>query len=406
MNVGSAVNLVVSTGVAQVAVPNVVGQTRAAATAAIQAGGLVVGTVTTASSSTVATGSVISESPSAGTQVNAGSAVSLVVSTGVAQVPVPNVVNQTQAAATTAIQSVGLVVGTVTTASSSTVASGSVISESPAAGTQVNPGSAVSLVVSSGPSTPSVVSVSPSSGVGLSQTFVGTYSDTGGAVALNQRLFVVSATQSGAANVCAIQSQSSGIYLLNDAGTVLLGPINASNSVSNSQCTLNGSGSSMTNSGNTSTLTLALTFNPAYAGAMNIYMYALDLNGTSSGWQAMGTFQIGAAVAVPNVVGQTQAAATTAIQSAGLVVGTVTTAASSTVASGNVISESPTAGTQVNAGSAVNLVVSTGVAQVAVPNVVGSDAGCGDDSDSDGRPGGGNSDHGIEQHGGLGQCDQ
>ena len=40
--------------------------------------------------------------------------------------------------------------------------------------------------------------------------------------------------------------------------------------------------------------------------------------------------------------------------------GTVTQQSSSTVASGDVISESPTAGNSVNAGSAVNLVVSTG----------------------------------------------
>src|SRR5258708_39924229 len=70
------------------------------------------------------------------------------------------------------------------------------------------------------------------------------------------------------------------------------------------------------------------------------------------------------------VVGQTQAAATTTITNAGLVLGTVTTASSSTVPAGSVISESPTAGTQVNAGSAVNLVVSTGPATVAVPNIV------------------------------------
>jgi hypothetical protein len=44
-----------------------------------------------------------------------------------------------------------LVLGTVTTQSSSTVPSGSVISENPAAGTEVNAGSAVNLVVSSGP---------------------------------------------------------------------------------------------------------------------------------------------------------------------------------------------------------------------------------------------------------------
>ena len=76
-------------------------------------------------------------------------------------------------------------------------------------------------------------------------------------------------------------------------------------------------------------------------------------------------------VSVPNVVGDTQTAATTAITGPGLVVGTVTTASSSTVPSGSVISQSPTSGTLVLPGSAVNIVVSTGPAQVAVPNVVG-----------------------------------
>jgi len=66
------------------------------------------------------------------------------------QVPVPNVVGQTQAAASTAITGVGLAVGTVTQQSSSSVASGYVVSESPAAGTNVASGSAVNLVVSSG----------------------------------------------------------------------------------------------------------------------------------------------------------------------------------------------------------------------------------------------------------------
>jgi hypothetical protein len=76
-----------------------------------------------------------------------------------------------------------------------------------------------------------------------------------------------------------------------------------------------------------------------------------------------------AQVAVPNVVGQTQAAATTAIQAATLVVGTVTTASSGTVPSGRVISENPVAGTLVNTGSAVNLVVSSGPAPTG-PTVV------------------------------------
>ena len=114
VNVGSPVNLVVSSGPAKVSVPNVVGDTQAAATTAITGAGLVVGTVTQQSSSTVALGDVISESPTAGTSVNVGSAVNLVVSSGPAQVSVPNVVGDTQAAATSAITGVGLVVGTIT----------------------------------------------------------------------------------------------------------------------------------------------------------------------------------------------------------------------------------------------------------------------------------------------------
>jgi DNA-binding beta-propeller fold protein YncE len=65
-------------------------------------------------------------------------------------------------------------------------------------------------------------------------------------------------------------------------------------------------------------------------------------------------------IAVPNVVGLTQAAATTAITGAGLVVGTSTQQSSSTVALGDVISESPAAGTNVASGAEVNLVVSSG----------------------------------------------
>src|SRR5262245_1948516 len=105
---------------------------------------------TAASVTTVPSGSVISQNPAAGTQGATGSAVALVVSSGPPQVAVPNVVGLTQAAATSAITGANLVVGTVTTASSTTVPSGSVISQNPTAGTQIAIGSAVALVVSSG----------------------------------------------------------------------------------------------------------------------------------------------------------------------------------------------------------------------------------------------------------------
>jgi hypothetical protein len=63
---------------------------------------------------------------------------------------------------------------------------------------------------------------------------------------------------------------------------------------------------------------------------------------------------------VPNLVGQTQATATTLLAAAHLIVGTVTTASSSTVPSGDVISQVPAAGQDASLGSAVNIAISTG----------------------------------------------
>ena len=68
---------------------------------------------------------------------------------------------------------------------------------------------------------------------------------------------------------------------------------------------------------------------------------------------------------VPNVVGLTQAAATTAIQNAGLTLGAVTNAASATIPLGSVISSTPAAGASVPPGSAVAIVVSSGAPQPA-----------------------------------------
>src|SRR5205814_3338501 len=80
-------------------------------------------------------------------------------------------------------------------------------------------------------------------------------------------------------------------------------------------------------------------------------------------------------VAVPNVVGQMQTAATSALTGAGLTLGAVTRQSSSTVAAGSVISESPPGGMKVASGSAVSLVVSSGPAPVGVTGVGGRAAG-------------------------------
>jgi len=94
---------------------------------------------------------------------------------------------------------------------------------------------------------------------------------------------------------------------------------------------------------------------------------ATDLNGNArvqGGQVDQGAYEgVGlppAVVLVPNVVGQTQSGAQSLITSAGLVMGTITDAYSSTVAAGRVISQNPTAGSTAVVGSAVNLTISLG----------------------------------------------
>jgi beta-lactam-binding protein with PASTA domain/Ca2+-binding RTX toxin-like protein len=149
-------------GAAIISVPTVVNALQANAVSSIQNAGLVVGAITTASSTTVAAGRVISQSPTGGSPAVAGMVVSLVVSSGAPNVTVPNVVGALQAAAQTTITGAGLSVGTIGQASSSTVAAGRVMSQTPQGGASVPANTAVNLVVSTGPSTavvPNVVGV-------------------------------------------------------------------------------------------------------------------------------------------------------------------------------------------------------------------------------------------------------
>ncbi len=363
VSAGSAVNLVVSSGPASIAVPNVVGDTQAAATTAITGAGLVAGTVTKQSSSTVASGSVISESPVAGTSVSAGSAVNLVVSSGPASIAVPNVVGDTQAAATTAITGAGLVAGTVTKQSSSTVASGSVISESPVAGTSVSAGSAVNLVVSSGPASiavPNVVgdtqaaATTAITGAGLVAGTVTKQSSStvaSGSVISESPVAGTSVSAGSAVNLV-VSSGPATISVPNVVGDTQAAATTAITGAGLVAGTVTKQSSSTVASGSVISESPVAGTSVSAGSAVNLVV--------SSG---------PAPISVPNVVGDTQAAATTAITGAGLVAGTVTTQSSSTVASGSVISESPVAGTSVSTGSAVNLVVSSGPAQVSVPSV-------------------------------------
>ncbi len=134
-----------------VTVPDIVGQAQSAALIAITGAGLTVGIIVQAYSATVVSGSVVSQTPAAGTPVSPASVVSLTVSMGSQPVTVPELTGQLQAAATAAIVGPGLAVGAVTQRCSNLVASGVVVSQTPAPGQQANPGTGVDLVISTGP---------------------------------------------------------------------------------------------------------------------------------------------------------------------------------------------------------------------------------------------------------------
>ena len=344
---GSAVALVVSLGVA---VPNVVGVAQAAAQTAITTAGLTVGNVTKVNSATVAIGHVISQTPAAGSNVAPGSGVALVVSLGIA---VPNVVGLTQTAAQTAITTAGLTVGNVTKANSATVAIGHVISQTPAAGSNVAPGSGVALVVSLGIAVPNVV--------GLTQTAAQTAITTAGLTVGNVTKansatvaigHVISQTPAAGSNVAA----GSTVALVVSLGPAVPNVVGLTQTAAQTAITTAGLTVGNVTKVNSATVAIGHVISQTPAAGTNVAP-ASAVN-----------FVVSLGTAVPNIVGLTQAAAQTAITTAELIIGTVTMATSTTVPAGKVISQTPPGGTNAAPASAVNFVVSLGAA---VPNVVG-----------------------------------
>ncbi|MBM3675631.1 MAG: Stk1 family PASTA domain-containing Ser/Thr kinase [Actinobacteria bacterium] len=148
---GANVTVVVSVGPAPVTVPNVVGQDEFDATQNLARVGFVV-QKTTAASSTVASGIVISTIPAGNQSAPNGATVRIVVSTGPELVNVPNVVGQFQGPASNTLTNAGFDV-TVVQVPSTEANNGRVISQNPAGGTSAGRGSTVTITVGTGTGT-------------------------------------------------------------------------------------------------------------------------------------------------------------------------------------------------------------------------------------------------------------
>ncbi|HEL9645172.1 TPA: Stk1 family PASTA domain-containing Ser/Thr kinase [Streptococcus suis] len=145
---GSAVDIVLAT-TETVNVPNVVKKEEAEAKQELENAGFVV-QIKYRNSDSIEEGLVIETDPKANSSQAKGSTVTMVVSEGVEQITVPNVVGKTQNSATQTLQDAGFKVGTITEDYSDTVASGLVISTDPEANTNLAKNGTVNLVVSKG----------------------------------------------------------------------------------------------------------------------------------------------------------------------------------------------------------------------------------------------------------------
>ena len=147
LQVGSPVVVLVSSGPAQVRVPDVSGDSRNGAEAALTAVGLTVGTVTQQVSTTQVAGSVISQSPAAGSSVGTGTHVDLTIAKASNEVTVPKVVGESETQAAAALGGAGFTPNVVTAPTTDEAKVGVVLKQSPAAGQKARKGSTVALTV-------------------------------------------------------------------------------------------------------------------------------------------------------------------------------------------------------------------------------------------------------------------
>ena len=139
----TVINLLISKGPQPVAVPDVVGKKLVGATAELKALGLTI-TATREYSETAAKGRVLSMTPVAGTTVNSGTSVQLLVSDGPPPVVVPKLIDMRRNEAVAALRKLGLKARVI---AGQATPLNRVYSQNPAAGTEIPKGSTVTISV-------------------------------------------------------------------------------------------------------------------------------------------------------------------------------------------------------------------------------------------------------------------
>ena len=364
VELGSAVAYVVSLGVEQVEVPVVRELSEADATAAIEAAGLEVGEVERRTNATIPEGAAVRTDPEAGSEVDAGSSVLLVVSRGPKQVAVPDITGLTATEAVNELEGAELTAGSASQAFSDTVAAGAVIRSDPAAGVTVDVGTTVDYVVSLGVEQVEVPDLSGPAAdaeqklgdVGLvvgdvtqdfsdeivsgevisQQPTAGTLVDIGAAVA-----YVVSSGVTPDVEVPEVRDlpESDAISTIEAAGLQVAEIVEQSRED--------------VPAGN------AIKTDPSAGSSLPMESSVRLFVSTGSSTRT-----------VPDVKDQPAAEAQAALEAEGLLVDVVERT-NAKVSAGNAVKTEPAAGADVEVGSSVLLTISKGPKQVQVPDVVG-----------------------------------
>ena len=346
-------------------VPDIINVPQVTAENLITTASLTVGNVDQISSNTIPSGNVAIQDPPPNSAVPQGFTVNLTVSSGNPLITVPDVQGLPEADAEFAIINAGLSVGTITSSNSETVPQGDVISQDPLAGRMVSTATPIDLVISLGQSLVQVPDV-----VGLSQGDAeASVTDSG--------LSVGMITSSNSATVPAgdviSQDPVSGTMVPTGAGVNLIVSLgqamvtvpdvvgllqaDAESSVRDAWLAV---GAVTTANDNTVPTGHVLDQTPA-SGTSVAPNSPVDL-----------VVSLGPTlVAVPDVIGFMQGPAEDTVTAAGLEVRVVSKAHDTNVPAGDVINQTPVAGTLVAPASFVDLTVSLGPQMSIVPDVSG-----------------------------------
>jgi parallel beta-helix repeat protein len=157
---------------------------------------------------------------------------------------------------------------------------------------------------------PCVASLTPANGSGLTGTFTGVFTHSGGAGQhyLGYILFLPTPNivQYTATGSCLVEYNriSNAMRLINDAGTDWLPgtiglPVGQSGSLTNSHCTLNVGQSGAVINGTTMTVNAAMTFNSAFSGELATFMQGFDVTGAYTGMTQFGNWMASAGGQAP-----------------------------------------------------------------------------------------------------------